>query len=99
MIDPASVSIAPEEHDNFDNVEFIGNALKDPLNVLRLKLKDLSELDPSAIRRIIVVTDYASEDGERDLGVMFSEAEHESSVDAEDSVIATLSRLISSMTS
>lgn len=87
------------ESTGLENVEFIGQALKDPLNVLRLKMKELSEVatDASvAIRRVIVITDYVTEEG-RSLGIMFSEGEHESEEDAADSVLSTITRLQTSM--
>lgn len=100
MSDAARAILETEDEiDSLDNVEFIGQALKDPLNVLRVKMKELGEIaeDTSiAIRRVIVITEYMTEDG-RSTGIMFSEREHETDLDAEESVLATLTRLQASM--
>lgn len=87
------------EPTGLENVEFIGQALKDPINVLRLKLKEMGEVaeDASvAVRRVVVITQYDTDEG-RHVGIMFSEGDHESEEDAEDAVLALLTRLQASM--
>lgn len=99
MSEAARAIIEEVEATGLENVEFIGQALKDPLNVLRLKLKEMGELSADsavAIRRIIVITDYNTDEG-RSVGIMFSEGEHESEEDAEDAVLAVLTKLQVSM--
>lgn len=88
------VSSKPE----FENVEFLEESLQDPLNVLRLKLKDLSDLPEGLrVRRIVIMTDIASPDG-RGLDITWSESRDESFSDTQDAVLAMLLRVQTALT-
>lgn len=77
----------------FANVEFLENSLSDPLNVLRAKLKELSELpDDVLVRRVLIITDLRNEDG-RGLDVIWSEDDDESTFAAQDALISMLTRV------
>jgi hypothetical protein len=83
-----------ETKGNFENVEFLDTSLADPLNVLRLKLKDLSSLPAGIqVRRVMIVCDVISEETGRGIDLTWSEGADESIYAVQDSIISLLTRV------
>lgn len=86
-------STARTSKTDFSNIEFLETSLADPLNVLRIKLRDLSEMpDHVHIRRVIVITETITDDG-RGLDVVFNEHDEEPTYVIQDSLVSILERV------
>lgn len=85
---------------NFDNVEFLDASLADPLNVLRLKLKQLSSLPQGVrVRRVIVMVDVISEAEGRGLDINWNEEDDEPFYVVQDSILSMLARVTAALAS
>lgn len=78
----------------FENVEFMDSSLADPLNVLRLKLKHLSQLPESVyVRRVVIICDVVSEETGRGIDLTWNESDDEPHFTVQDSLISLLTRV------
>lgn len=96
--DPNTVTRASPVKE-FSNVEFLDSALANPLNVLRAKLKELSDLPDGVLTgRVLIITEVHNDDG-RGFDVVWSEGDDESACVVQDSILAMLTRVKNALSS
>lgn len=89
----AAKRAATTPKNDFANVEFLSSSLSSPTNVLRAKLKELSELPAGVtIRRVMIVCDVLTDDG-RELDVVWSAHDDEPPFIIQDSIVSLLTRV------
>jgi hypothetical protein len=84
----------PTPEPDYNNITFLQSSLSDPANVLRLKLKHLSELPETIqVRRVVVIVDVLDDEEGRGLDVTWSEQDNETYHDVQDSLLSLMERI------